>query len=149
MHQSLRDVIRIGIEKEHEAYVLYITLARDPKLVSIKKIFSMLAVQELRHERLLNKIQDTGDFARAKEESAQEYEKELDILKAIDSDTSIVDAASGIALAIKREQKAYEAYMKLASQADPEVREIFESLANEELHHREILEDVIEKIVSQ
>lgn len=142
--------IRIGIEKEHEAYVLYVTLARDPKIASISKIFSMLAVQELRHERLLNKILETGDFVHAKEESAQEYEKDLDILEAIDSDTSIPDAAAGIALAIEREKKAYEAYADLASKADsPEEQDIFEMLAKEEFHHQEVLEDAMRDVVNQ
>ncbi len=51
-----------------------------------------------------------------------------------------------IRLAIQREKAAYEFYTKAAKIAKyPGTREMFESLAKEELNHRQILEEELNK----
>jgi rubrerythrin len=51
-----------------------------------------------------------------------------------------------IRTAIEREKKAYEFYMQAAKVVKyPGTKEMFESLAKEELQHRRILEDELNK----
>lgn len=134
-------LISVAIKREIEAYEFYRDVASRVDAPAVKKIFAELSDQEMGHRDLLEKyrmdpsvsIRFNAPADLKVSESVQE-----DPLLSID-----MKPAEAIALAMKKEQQAVEFYRGLAEMTDePEIQQTYQSLANMELSHKNMLEKV-------
>lgn len=137
------------IEKEGE--LLYRDLANKTQEEGLQKIFLMLANEEVKHhamfERLANNTpkldipqmevyKDAKEIFSGMKEKSHRYdfgEQEVDFYQK----------------AVNTEDESYEFYLEQANKmTNPKHKQIFEAIANEELKHKRILENIVD-FVSQ
>jgi len=133
------DVIQFAIDNEQGAVDLYAGLARRADLPARRLLFEELADMERGHKTRLQKL-DTGFFA------AQEIKPPVD-LKISDY---LVDVELGpdssyqdvLIYAAKSEKAAFDLYSDLARvyASTPEIRKVFQVLAQDEAGHKLKLE---------
>ena len=133
-------IIDWAIESEVEAEAFYREVSRYMNNPAVKELFERLAKEELGHKNTLERIKKDeavidqftrpgADFKLA--EITEEPELSIDL-----------SPADAIALAMKKEQAAYEFYTKIAAQsADAQVHKVFSQLAAMELEHKHKMEN--------
>ena len=136
---EIRRIFSIAIEREIEANEFYANAAKASKNASVRAIFEDLARDELEHMEILEGFRDDPTMTlKMVKPSADYHIAEETELPKLSMDMTPADA---IALAMKKEQQAYEAYNKLAAQcSDPSLKAILENFANMELQHKTSLE---------
>jgi rubrerythrin len=120
---NLEEILDFAIAGEQEAHDFYMDLAKKVERPGMEGLFTQFAREELGHKARLEGIKKgTRSFAPAK--------KVVDL--------KIGDyLQNALILAMKREKAAFQLYTDLAAQADDaEVKQIFESLAQEEAKHK-------------
>jgi rubrerythrin len=137
---SLNDVLTFAIRKEHdsrELYMMFRDLVKDP---GAKALLEDLANQELGHKNLLEhalkkaNVELIGGKKEVKDLHLSDYMITEDI--APDSTPQKV-----MLFAMKKEQESYSMYnMLLGNYEGTELDDLFARLAQEEMHHKEILE---------
>jgi rubrerythrin len=135
------------VEKEGEEF--YRQLANEANQDGLRKIFTMLANEEVKHYNVFNKLAKNSDnitipnmevFRDAKEIFSEMAKESV----AYDMSDQQIDFYRR---AIATEDKAYEEYMQKANEStNPQHKEIFLRIAEEELKHKEILENILEYI---
>jgi len=136
---EIRRIFGIAIEREIEANEFYAKAAKVAKDPSVRAIFEELAKDELGHMEMLEGFLDDPTLPMKMVKPTADYHvaEETELPK-LSVDMKPADA---IALAMKKEQQAYEAYQKLAAQCtDPSLKVILENFANMELQHKTSLE---------
>ncbi len=136
---SYTEVIRLAIDNEQQAADLYAGLADNAEGPAAKAHFEQLANMERGHKKKLETM-DTGFF------ESQELKPPMD-LKISDylvdvelkPDSSYQDT---LLFAAKSEKAAAELYTDLAAvySASPDVSKMFQLLAQEEAHHKFLIE---------
>ncbi|MEN3043748.1 MAG: ferritin family protein [Candidatus Hydrothermales bacterium] len=139
--KSIDEILKFAINKEEEAYSLYISLKEKTDDKALKKIFEELSQEELKHkEKLL-------DFKEGKIILTPKSEKVTD-LKISDSligselkdDFDIQDV---LIFAMNREKLAFKIYSELAEKvSNQEAKDLLNSLAKEEAKHKLKLETI-------
>ncbi len=148
VQQSFEQLISLAIQREEEAYEFYTMSAEDATLSSSAKLLHKLAEQEIGHkEKLMESLKgDVCDtftcktLAEVEEAGLSKYL--LDI--PLDANSSPQDI---LVVAMKREegsQSFYKALSELTGVLNH--RTVFETLANEEQKHKEILEEIYDRI---
>ncbi|MBE0490641.1 MAG: ferritin family protein [Sulfurospirillum sp.] len=137
----------MSIEKEGEA--AYRRLADNATNEGLRKIFTMLADEEVKHLRVLEKmVHNTSDidiplmevYADAKEIFADMKKMAV----AYDIGDQQIDYYRR---AMQSEDKSHEFYLQKAQEMhDPKHKEIFERIAAEELKHTELLKNILEYV---
>ena len=137
---SIAEVVEFAIEKEHEAAMFYRQAAENENVPSSKSVFVDYAVEEEKHEKMLK------DFTFDKASVTLYKFKKIEDIKRADYLTEMtykpgMSYHEVMRLAMKREEKAYKLYLKLAESAPEEnLSNIFNILAHEELKHKSSLE---------
>jgi rubrerythrin len=137
---SLTDVLTFAIRKEHdssELYLMFRDMVKDP---GAKALLEDLASQELGHKNLLENALKKGnaELIEGKKEVRDLHLSDYMVTEDVGPDSTPQNV---MMYAIKKEEEAYNMYhMLLDNYGGTEVEDIFARLAQEEQHHKEILE---------
>lgn len=133
------------VEKDGELF--YKELAGKAEQEGLRKIFLMLANEEIKHYKMFEKLSKNSDSITVPNMEVFKDAKEIfeDMKKesvAYDFGDQQIDFYRR---AMETEDKAYEMYLEKAAQMnDPKHKEIFQIIAAEELKHKELLENILE-----
>ena len=146
MQSTYNEIIAFAIDKEQEAVELYSDLAGRAQSPSGKILFKELADMEKGHKTKLEKL-DVAYF-RSQELKAPEDLKIADYL--VDVELTPEATYQDIVLfAAKREKAAFDLYTDLARiyVSIPDIKKIFDVLAQEEAYHKLKLEREYDEVV--
>jgi len=142
-NKAFEEIILFAIRKEVEASTLYGTYSNLAKSQNVKKMFRDLKDEELKHKKILEGL---------KKEDLTHYQlKEIPDLKisnyTLEEDYSPdMNYQETLLLAIKREEKSVKLYQDLSKRAaEPELKKMFQVLAQEESKHKLNLETEYDK----
>lgn len=130
---SIDEILDFAIAGEAEAIEFYTDLAGQMDNPAMREVFESFAKEELGHKVRLEEV---------KKGNIQQKSEDVADLKIADYMVDVtpspdMDYQSAIILAMKKEKAAFKLYTTLASKIrDPELREMFLSLAQEEAKHK-------------
>ena len=149
---DIEGILEGAIQGEVESYELYMAAVELVETPHIKDMLRELAQEELGHKAVLEKMLADPDklrqrLAQRKAEPVVDY-KVADHLVAnpLQSDSTFQDVCI---FAAQKEQQSYELYRDLAAQSSGEVHDLLESMAQDELRHKNLVERWYEDIVYQ
>jgi rubrerythrin len=133
--------LKNATDRERKAYNMYGAFAKQAKNENVQRLFTKLALQELKHEQLLEEFEKTRDFLVAKEKVKTAYvDEDFMVLEELDPRFGFVDLDEAFQRGIHFEHEAAEAYQKLLDAAiDPSLRDLFLYLHGEEVEHERLL----------
>ncbi|MCK9273552.1 MAG: ferritin family protein [Syntrophales bacterium] len=147
--ESLEDALRFAIEKEKSANLLYIHFQDIVKDMAAKKLLQELANQELQHRQLIENAMNKGDISAIGEKKATDEIGFSDFMSA-GSINSMSDPQDVMQYALKMESSSYDLYKGLLDNyRGTQMESLFDRLAQEELTHKNILEEQYEKHFAQ
>lgn len=138
--ESLKDVLRFAIRKEHDARELYLMFRNMVKDPGAKTLLQELADQELSHQNILQKALDGGQAETLVGRKPVEDLRISDafVAEPIGPQSSPQDI---MIFAMKNEKASYDLYEMMADNyRGSSLEALFSRLAQEELHHKETLE---------
>jgi len=130
---SIEEILDFAIAGEAEANQFYTELAGQMENPAMREVFEGFAKEELGHKIRLQEV---------KKGNIQTTPEKVTDLKIADYMVDVepspnMDYQSTIILAMKKEKAAFKLYTNLASKMqDPELRNMFLSLAQEEAKHK-------------
>jgi len=130
---SIEEILDFAIAGETEAGRFYTDLAVQTDNPAMREVFESFAKEELGHKARLEGV---------KKSNIQPKVEDVADLKIADYTVDVkpspnMDYQSAIILAMKKEKAAFKLYTTLASKMqDPELRDMFLSLAQEEAKHK-------------
>lgn len=133
------------LEKDGENF--YRELAAAANEEGLRKIFTMLANEEVKHYKLFEKLANDSDaITLPKMEVYTDAKKIFEDMQKISVAYDIGDQQIDFyRRAVESEDKAYELYLQKADEvSDPKHKEIFLRIAQEELKHKDLLENILE-----
>jgi rubrerythrin len=136
---TAEEILNYAIKREVEAARFYVDLSKVMEKREMRAAMIEMAEEEKRHRDCLVALRDGGGFEALTQESVQN----LKIAEVIEMPTvhTGMDWAQTLAVAMKREQAAYELYKQLAEAApSAELTKVFETLATEEARHKRSFE---------
>jgi rubrerythrin len=153
MHfENLEAIIDFAIEKEREAAEFYETISKDEEDFSgSKKMFAEFAMQEQKHEKILQDFRTKGIT-----KSLEEYQ--LKWITDIKRSDYLVDLEYKkgmpyneiLLLAMKREEKALRLYNDFLEQAETDdSKKLFKILCQEEAKHKLSLESIYDDYMAK
>ncbi len=133
------EVVNFAIEREVEARKFYLDIAANSQQDLVKKMFLEFAEEEKKHEKILKEVLNNKEeqlhFAKSDDYGIAETVE----FPAVSTEMPLADI---FALAMKNEEQAVLMYQKMAADASsPQMRELFENLANMEQGHKYLLEE--------
>ncbi len=137
---SLNDVLTFAIRKEHDSRELYLMFRDMVKDAGAKALLEDLANQELGHKNLLENAlkKENVELIDGKKAVKDLHLSDYMVAEDIGPDSSPQNV---MLFAMKKEEEAYSMYNMLLGNYDrTELDDLFARLAQEELHHKEILE---------
>ena len=153
MHfENLEAIIDFAIEKEREAAEFYEKISKNEEdLSGSKKMFAEFAIEEQKHEQILQEFKTEGI-----PKSLQEYKlkwitdiKRSDYLVDLDYEEGM-PYNEMLLLAMKREEKALKLYNEFLEQADTdEGKKLFKILCQEEAKHKLALETIYDDYMAE
>ena len=132
--KSIDDILDFAINSEQEAVDFYTQLAEQSKIDEMKQVFTQFAKEEMRHKSRLMNVKETGSYTMS--------EKKVKDLKISDYVVDVkphpeMSYQEALIVAMKKEKSAFKLYMNLSEQApNPDMKELFLSLAQEESRHK-------------
>ena len=131
---NLDEILDFAIAGEQEAHDFYLDLAKKVERPGMEGLFTQFAREELGHKAKLENIKKGArSFVPAKKVMDL---KIGDYLVDVDPSATLT-YQNALILAMKRERAAFRLYTDLAAHSeDAEVKQIFESLAQEEAKHK-------------
>lgn len=147
--ESLEDALEFAKVKEQKANDIYTMFQKIVKNQAAQKLLEELAIQERRHKQMIEDVLTSGNVAgiggkkNISEVSFSDYIVAEDLTPESDPQTVMI-------YAMKMEQSAYDLYKDLhANYMDTELEGLFARLAQEELRHKDILEEQYEEHFAQ
>lgn len=132
---SADTILDFAISQEEEASMFYLDLAARVKNPGMKSVFEDFAREEQGHKARLETIK-AGGALHAPGQKVTDL-KIGDYLVDIDPDKDPLDYQNALIIAMKKEKAAFRMYSDMADGvADPGLRELFLSLAQEEAKHK-------------
>ena len=131
---TVNEILDFAIDREQDAADFYINLAERVGSAWMKDMLLGFSKEEMRHKGKLKSVKK-GEKLLSSEQRVQDL-KISDYLVEVEpqDDISLQDA---MIVAMKREKAAYRLYSDLAAKVDdPEVKDLFLSLAQEEAKHK-------------
>lgn len=131
---SIEQVLDFAIKQEQNAVDFYNQLSERAQNPEMKEVFHEFALEEIKHKARLQGIKDQKLFIMP--------DSEVPDLKIGDYVEGIapakdMDYREALIVAMKREKAAFVLYTNFAEKTeDPELREVFKSLALEESRHK-------------
>ncbi len=150
--EDIEAIIDFAIEKEREAAVFYESISKDEEDFSgSKKMFAEFAVEEQKHEKILQDFK-TGGISKSLEEyqlkwitdiKRSDYMVDLSYEKGMPYNEILL-------LAMKREEKALKLYNDFLEKADTdESKKLFKVLCQEEAKHKLALETIYDDYMAK
>ncbi|MDA3958886.1 ferritin family protein [Oceanispirochaeta sp.] len=141
------DIFEFSIQMEHDAEELYRTLASKTEQTGIKKIFTMLADDEVKHAHAVEVLQKKMDTSAVKG-SMKEVQTIFASLKKESVDGILSkDLLVELRRALEIEKKGKEFYEEQFSKFDTEAgRKLFKSLSRQEEYHYMTVNNLIELV---
>jgi rubrerythrin len=143
--KTINEILDFAISREQRSIEFYNRLAEDAPNLELKNVFLVLADEETKHKELLQKIKRQKNY----KINSEDLEK-LEISTGVFEDNASEDSLSlkdAMLIGIRRETASYNLYKKLADASDnEEFKNIFETLSNEELKHKQRFEKEIENL---
>ena len=136
--REFQEVLEFAIEKEEEAAAFYQEASRKAEKSHMREAFQRMAKEEQKHKELLTNL-DVGKVADKKIEKVPDL-KISDYLVDVEysPDMGYQDV---LILAMTREKKAFQLYTNIADRTDdPDMKKLFQVLAQEEAKHKLRLE---------
>jgi rubrerythrin len=134
--QSIPEILRFAIGKEKASRQFYIDVAARVKNPITQSVFEAIGLEEQKHiESLELELMKLGVTVTA-EADPDEYEKQW--LKSLEMDQTAenMDFREAMLIAIQKEKASYQFYMQMLGLIQqPEYRDIFRQLAEEEMRH--------------
>ncbi len=132
-------ILKVAVENELEAYAFYKHAAERVADTVLKKTFSDLAKEELKHKVLLEEYLTAGSGLRFDETKDHMVSQTVESPK-LSMEMNFTEA---IALAMKKEEEAMMMYKAFAEASmDGEQKEIFLELSKMESGHKRGLEEI-------
>lgn len=132
--KSIDDVLDFAINSEQEAVDFYTQLASQSSNEEMEKVFTQFAREEMGHKSRLMNIKETGAY-----EMRETQVKDLkiaDYLVDVEPKPNM-SYQEALIVAMKKEKSAFKLYMNLSEKAgNPEMKEVFLGLAQEESKHK-------------
>jgi len=133
------------IEKEGE--VFYRQLALDANHEGLSKIFTMLANEEVKHYKMFEKLSKNAETITVP--NMEVFKEAKEVFNEMHKDSvaySFEDQQIDFyRRAVKTEENAYQQYIDKANEVtNIKHKEIFLKIADEELKHKELLENILE-----
>ena len=138
-NQEYKEILKIAIGNEVEAYEFYKGVSEKAASANIRKMFSELAEEEQGHKKLLEGFL-SGDISNMKFNEVTDYK----VAETVDKPKLSLDMkpADALALAMKNEEEAMNMYTAFAAaSASDEQKKMFENLAIMEKGHKVKLEE--------
>lgn len=146
MNSSSRIIIEKAADREHEAYEFYTENNKRTEIGNLKSIFTKLAIEELKHERLLRDILTLEDFDKAIEKSNSEHPFQTSVIEDVDPHGNLEFIGDTLDVAIKMEQESFEIYdSQYKIEKSEDLKRLFLFLAKEEAKHKSLLMGIREK----
>ncbi len=138
MHEDFAKMVAFAIEQETNAKNFYSAIAAKSSQGNIQEMFTKLAAEEERHEKLLTEVLEKGkkelNFSETEDYGISETVEPPEISE----DMSLADV---FAIAMKNEEKAMIMYQQMAKDAPTsEIRNFFAELAKMEQGHKLVME---------
>lgn len=142
-----KELINKAIQREEESHRLYTQAAKMVTRPEVKKLFEDFASQELEHKKILMGL-DLDSFEKVTPQKLSDPNlSSLVEAEPLSEGFSIQDA---LLYAIKREDESYRFYKEFAQLAEePSLKNVFENLANMEMHHKTGIEEMYEQKIYQ
>jgi rubrerythrin len=144
---GLSDVVNAALELEQKGYDHYIQVSDKTQNPLTKRLFSVLAEQELDHMKKIRELFET-DTSETTEETIPGVELEQVVKELFDEFTKdnrsnwLLDVSSAYEHAMKLEEESIEMYAKFADESKNETEtSFFKSLVEEERGHLTALEN--------
>lgn len=141
--QMLSFVIQNAIDREVDAYELYMGLAEKMQAAEQKITLTNLANEELKHKEVLENL----DISQVPEDTEVSFETELPVFEAklILEQTATINEI--IEFAIQKEQESYLHYLDISnSLPSGKLKDLFQFLAEQEKGHMARLKKIQEDI---
>jgi rubrerythrin len=131
---NLEEILDFAIEREQESHDFYMDLAKKAERPGMGGLFTQFAREELGHKARLEGIKKgTRSFNPAK----QVVDLKIGDYLVDVAPSPTLTYQNALILAMKKEKAAFQLYTDLAAETgDAEVRQIFETLAQEEAKHK-------------
>jgi len=149
METKTLEVLKLAILMERKGQAFYTQVARQTNNDDVKKIFEIMAKEEVLHEQFLseqfkafakdNKLSSIA-LPKSEDDGIANMILNKDIKKSLSAASF---EAAAISASIDMENNAIKVYSERAEQAsDPNEKELFSWLANWEKSHLQILKDL-------
>jgi rubrerythrin len=151
VQQSFERLVSLAIERETESYDFYTEAAKRAELSSSAKLLKELADQETGHRKKLEVALKQGVCKTFACKNVAQFNKmDLDRYLATIPLTPSSSPQDILIVGIKREEAAHDFYKSLSGlTADSSHRGIFETLAGEELRHKQRLQKLYDDNIQQ
>ncbi|QEN09386.1 hypothetical protein EXM22_15890 [Oceanispirochaeta crateris] len=141
------DIFEFSIQMEHDAEELYRTLASKTQQPGIKKIFTMLADDEVKHAKAVEVLQKKQDPSAEKGSMEEVQTIFASIKNEVVDDILSKDLLSELRRARDIEKKGKEFYQEQFSKLDTEAgRKLFKSLSRQEEYHYMTVDNLIDLV---
>ena len=138
--EAYKKILSLAINREVESYTFYRGIADVVKDANLKKIFTELAGDEVKHRETLQGFMAMPPKS-LKFDASRDY-KVAESVKTPDLSPNL-KPIDGLVIAIKKELEAMQMYTQLATRStDAETKKIFTELATMERGHKSRLEDI-------
>lgn len=132
--KAAEDVLDFAIENEQSAIDFYMELSEKTTKPHLKKVFADYAREEMGHKSRIEAVK-AGKKFKPSEHKVLDL-KLSDYLVDVEP-TPDMDFQSALVVAMKREKAAFHLYTDIAEQVDdPDLRDLFLRLAQEEAKHK-------------
>ncbi len=142
---KFNEIIDFAVEREKDAVKFYSDLQKDSAFAPNKEYYAKLETMEQGHVNALEEIRDNV-FSRENISIPKVEDLHIaDYLVEPDSEGKLTYQEI-LVLAMKREEKAYALYTKLAEKSEDDiVKKLFLKLAGEEAKHKNHFEKIYDK----
>ncbi|MBT5231712.1 MAG: ferritin family protein [Methylococcales bacterium] len=146
--ESVDEILDFAILREQEAADFYANLATTIKLDWMKEVLEGFSKEELRHKGKLLSVKKNGKLQRSESKILDLKIADYIVSTPVTDNLSYQDA---LIIAMQREKAAFWLYNDLAGKIDdPELKELFLGLAQEEAEHKLYFEiEYDEKILTE
>lgn len=145
--EKFNEIIDFAIDREKDAVQFYRDLQKDSSFAPNKEYYKKLEVMEQGHAQTLEEIRNNvfskEDITIPKVENL--HISDYLVEPAVDRKMTYQEI---LVLAMKREERAFELYSKLAEESDDaDIKKLFLKLAGEEAKHKNHFEKIYDKEV--
>lgn len=137
----------IGFEQENQKF--YNEFAEKSSNTSLKNVFLNLAEEEKKHENIIRQMRDNKELDAVESDILPKAKQAFDEISKNLPENEILptEQVDVYKKAIALEEKSIEFYTEQAEKAeDPEIKETFERLAEEEKKHERIMNNITEMV---